>query len=234
MWAQNQYDSRFVGGRCNVKKPKTDENGRIIEQDCFDTNPGTWHMAVVNQIGIAKRGFIIDATYDAEVWNQPVYKYSYTYFNPQTGKPVNTLDEAKVEMKDFTSDKFKKYRSKEAARVVGISMKLIYIAETGPSHAETNSAEHDRQVQVTYNYDVELSADNKIIGGEWYQNAHPDFMWGPTPTAKINDYGLAANESWNGSDSLPDEWKQAATEMSQAMGAPFVKVMDALVAKAAK
>ena len=71
-FAKKRYPTRFIGGRCNTKGPQEDSNGRIIDQKCFDTNPGTWHQAVVNQIAISKRSFIMDATYDYEVWNQPV------------------------------------------------------------------------------------------------------------------------------------------------------------------
>src|SRR5262249_50319012 len=102
LWANNPADSRFIGGRCNVKKPKVDSVGRIIDQDCFDTNPGTWHLAVVNQIGIGKRSFVLDVTYDYEVWNQPARKYSYVYFNPQTLKPVGKLQDAIVAIDDMT------------------------------------------------------------------------------------------------------------------------------------
>src|SRR6185436_9002354 len=79
LWATTDPPSRGVGGRCEDTNPKKDRNGRVISPACFDSNPGTWHLAVVNQIGVAKRSMVIDATYDFEVWNQPVYGYRYRY-----------------------------------------------------------------------------------------------------------------------------------------------------------
>jgi hypothetical protein len=37
---------------------------------------------------------VIDASYDYEVWNQPVYAYTYRYFNPETGKEAKILSAA--------------------------------------------------------------------------------------------------------------------------------------------
>ena len=84
LWANAATLSRFIGSRANDKDPPMDANGRLLSARAFDTNPGTWHMSVVNQIGVARRSFVIDATYDYEVWNQPVYSYRYSYFNPLT------------------------------------------------------------------------------------------------------------------------------------------------------
>ena len=85
LWAKNDYQSRFIGGRCNIKGPERDaETGRVNDPNCRDNNPATWHIAVVNQIAVARRSFVMDATFDYEVWNQPVLEYSYRYFNPMT------------------------------------------------------------------------------------------------------------------------------------------------------
>lgn len=62
LWAKGNFQSRFIGGRCNTKEPTVDEMGRSIEADCLDNNPGTWHLAIVNQIGVFDRSFIMDAS----------------------------------------------------------------------------------------------------------------------------------------------------------------------------
>src|SRR5205814_1983988 len=120
LWANADQPSRFMGGRCNDKNPQQDPNGRIMSADCRDVNPASWHRAIVNSVGIAKRAFVLDVTWDYEVWNQPIYSYEYSYFNPQTNQPVGTLKEATVARSAFTSDKFAKYRSPGTAFVVGI------------------------------------------------------------------------------------------------------------------
>ena len=58
-YAKKKYASKFIGGRCNKKDPATDENGRVIDPVCFDTNPGTWHQAVVNQIAKSKEVLLL-------------------------------------------------------------------------------------------------------------------------------------------------------------------------------
>ena len=92
----------FIGGRCNVSEnPENDddekvkideETGRVLDPKCFDTNPGTWHTVITNKIGRYNESFIMDATFDAEVWNQPVYSYDVQYYHPRTEK-LGTLQE---------------------------------------------------------------------------------------------------------------------------------------------
>lgn len=62
--AEAPFNTRFIGGRCNIQNPEKDENGRVIEPDCVDNNPASWHLSVLNQIGITGRSMIMDATYD--------------------------------------------------------------------------------------------------------------------------------------------------------------------------
>jgi len=168
--------SKFIGGRCNDKQPEQQDN-RPVNSDCRDTNPATWHMAVVNQIGVAKRSFVIDATFDYEVWNQPVYSYKYSYFEPQTKKIANSIEEGRVEVKNFRNDRRRRYRSPQAKWVIGIVMDLTYIAENRPTE-EADLEPNSRTVR--YTYDLELDQNGNIVGGEWYNNIHPDFMWLPS------------------------------------------------------
>ncbi len=180
LWANVKTNTKFIGGRCNKKDPRRDsENGRIIDRECFDTNPGTWHKTVVNQIGVAKRSFIIDATYDYEVWNQPVYSYSYRYFNPQTFETSDFADDVVIKPSDYKKDKFKPYRDPRTARIVGVEMRLEYIAETDPDHRAFDNEDYDYVTSVRYRYDLEINRRGSIIGGEWYSNKHPDFLWTP-------------------------------------------------------
>ena len=180
LWANTRTHQNFIGGRCNEKEPEVDEeNGRIKDQQCFDTNPGTWHKAIVNQIGISRRSLIIDATYDYEVWNQPVYSYNYRYFNLETFEVSRHAADSRIELSDYTQDKFKSYRDKKTKWIVGVEMKIQYIAETHPEHRLVDNEEYDSITSAYYRYDLELDQEGSIIGGEWYSNAHPDFLWTP-------------------------------------------------------
>ncbi len=186
LWATGSQRTKFVGARCNIKDPETDANGRIKNQNCFDNNPGSWHKTVVNQLGKNKKSFVMDATYDVEVWNHPVTAYSYKYFNPQTMEEYDNLDDAIVSMRNFTNDKFRRYRGRKAKSVVGIKMEVQYLVETMPSESSVDSSNQDAHNMAYYVYDLELDRNNNIIGGEWYTNKHPDFLWTPYDNSHAN------------------------------------------------
>lgn len=231
LWAESEFDSRFMGGRCSEAHPRTDENGRILRQECFDTNPGAWHLAVTNQIGIAHRGLIMDASYDERIWNQPILGYTYHYFNPQSMQHVHSLNEARVSIDDFTRDKFKHYRSSKTKNVVGIMMDLTYVAESQPSHAHEDSSDHDHLRTIRYLYDLELDSEGNIIGGEWYMNQHPDFLWVPAPGVHaVSDYENLATGNWDLSGVLPTSWQSAARKASDD-GLPLGKIIEAMISK---
>jgi hypothetical protein len=233
IWANAPYNTRFIGGRCNDKDPATDtDSGRITSQNCFDNNPGTFHAAIINQIGISKRAFVFDATYDYEVWNFPVYKFSYRYFNPQTNEETENLDAATIRLKKFNKDKFKKYRSKDAKNVVGVAMTVSYTVETYATQNSINPETHNAVSTSTYLYDLELNSDGIIVGGEWYQNAHPDFLWTPAPTTQAESYFEdGATGSWNGEAPLPESWKTSAQgAVSQnRTGLPLRKILEKIL-----
>ncbi len=175
--------TRFIGGRCNSKDASLDPiSNRILSPECFDLNPGIWHIVVTNHIGSERRPFIIDASFDYEVWNQPVTQYSYKYFNPKTMDEAGSLEEALVNMNDPQfEDKFADFRKNPAAvQLVGIEMAVTYTTETQPRGIVVDSPESDTENTVVYYYDLELDANGKILGGEWYQNSHPDFVWMPS------------------------------------------------------
>jgi len=228
LWASTKPPTRFIGGRCNDKQPKADPNGRVLSPDCFDTNPGTWHLAVVNQIGAAQRSMIMDATFDYEVWNQPLLAYSYFYFNPILRKVTSNLREAVVSRSAFDNDPFRSYRDKNSVSLVGIVMDLSYIAETLPNHATSDSPEQDRQITVRYFYDLELDDEGRILGGEWYLNKHPDFLWTPAPdTRPATLADSSATGSWNPQQGVPEAWRDAGLIAAQ-NGQPLEKIVSAL------
>ena len=70
--------TKFISSRCNKDEPPTDANGRLILGECRDMNPGTWHVVAGNLMGLRKQGFVLDQTYDDEVWNQPGWEYRVT------------------------------------------------------------------------------------------------------------------------------------------------------------
>lgn len=188
-WASlSSWEGLYVGGRCNVSAAsskdgneedtvtKDEETGRILQEECFDTNPGTWHVVVANKIGRYNESFIMDATFDAEVWNQPVYSYEVRYFNPSRLQ-LGTLAQSIISMDEKweKEDVFAKFRkNKKATHIVGVIMDVTYVYEVEPRHGISAP---DDLYTVTYTYDLELDTQNNIVGGEWHTNLHPDFLW---------------------------------------------------------
>lgn len=212
LWATSPFESVYIGGRCNVKDPEKDKNGRIIDDNCFDSNPATWHLAVTHRLGIQKRSFIIDATYDYEVWNQPVVAYQYMYFNMNTKKLTENLREAITRRVDLESDVFLKYRNPESTQTVGIAMRLGYVVERDADDHESEPPPYSSVVWVDYLYDLELNDSGDIVGGEWYSNLHPDFLWTPKDNARTYSRldAYAEQVEWSGEGPLPKKWMEAS------------------------
>jgi hypothetical protein len=228
LWAQARIGSMLIGGRCEDKYPSTDENGRIIAKNCFDTNPATWHLALLNWVGKAKKSFVFDAIYDYEVWNQPVASYKLEYFNPNTKQTTENLAEAMIPYSEFNNDPYQKYRSANTKFIVGVKLDLSYVVEVRPNQAVGVNQDLPRLVETTYYYDLEIDSGNKVIGGEWYQLAHPDMIWRPNIARVIAD-GEAANSYWDGSFPLPSEfglWSKKASTLNQPLGAILDQLVD--------
>lgn len=233
-WATNPYQSNFLGRRCNEKEPKRDAKGRLLNPDCFDLNPATWHLVVVNLVGQQKRSFVMDATFDYEVWNQPVIGYSYSYFNPQTREPGTSWETSLIRREDFKRDPYAQFRSREARSFVGVSMKVGYVIETSAGAENEDSAEYDSIRWVEYRYDLEMNERGEIIGGEWYLESHPDFIWVPKNGSRPvspQDSGLRGQD-WRDSV-LPEDWVRAA-QRSSPHGVILSTITEALLKKASE
>ena len=239
MWANGSPNAKFIGGRCGDKSPKKDPtSGRVLDQDCFDTNPGTWHLVTVNKLGVEKRSFVLDVTYDYEVWNQPMAGYSYTYFNPATMDRAANVQQAKISYDAFApNDKFRKIREargwaggRKPAYIVGVAMDAEYVVETEPLHLKEDKPELDALTTARWMYDLELDEQGNILGGEWYSNAHPDFLWtyDSTDTPYIQADASASGFWGKSYKTIPSQWTQPAI-MAARQGQPLSKIVNSLI-----
>lgn len=227
LWAQAHFNYNSLGGRCNDKNPKTDANGRIISSDCFDINPSSWHLALVHWVGQARQSFVLDATYDYEVWNQPISSYRLKYFNPQTQKKGG-LRESIVPYAEVKKDPYKKYRSRSTEYLVGVISEVQYVVEEDANHLDSIGNPMDRLVEVTYYYDLELDKDLNIIGGEWYQLGHPDLLWKPERGAVAEVIGEDKFQPWDGLLPVPKDLFELGLRGS-VQKSPLSKILDKLV-----
>lgn len=235
LWSRASAQSYLTGQRCNEKDPSVGKNGRVEDGSCLDTNPATLHLAVVNQLGAGGKSLVMDATYSYEVWNQPIHSYRYTLFDVKTREPSSDVSQAKVAVSDYADDPYAENRSPHAKYIVGVTLELSYVAETSPSPRETDSPEDDAVVTAEYEYDLELNAAGEIVGGEWHQKDHPDFLWTPAPGARARSVGDTYLErkkdrsGWDGNSSMPDSWRHAAANAAR-VSQPLERIVMTLVA----
>ncbi|MBI4402690.1 MAG: hypothetical protein HY537_00935 [Deltaproteobacteria bacterium] len=187
-----QKRTNFVGGRCNSKDTETYDNGRLKQQDCFDTNPRTLLFALAYFIGEQGLSFTEDRTFHAEVWNQGIRSYSLKFFKP--GAPSKLYDNPAQAVVSYNksfkkNDRFQKpltrgnregnkFDDSDISHIVGVVAKVNYTAEVKPQP----DAVEENVLSDTFTMDLELEKDGNdyvVLGGEWHHNAHPDFLWVP-------------------------------------------------------
>jgi hypothetical protein len=226
LWARADVPTRFLGFRCEGS-PARDETGRIVDPNCLDNNPGTFFLTLTNQLGMNNRSFVMDATFDSQVWNFSVISYDGIYFNPQTFQQTTNLQSAIVPVERFTIDKFKRYRSPGTKYVVGITMDITHMNEADANH---RIQVKPRTKTVRYTYDLELDERFQVLGGEWYTRTHPDFIWTFAPDAQakaIGDADINA-EDWDVTQPVPASWA-AAARRSSVKGMPLYSVIKKIV-----
>lgn len=212
LWKQGSYSYKIIGERCDEQLPEISENGRYTTNTCFNTNPGTFHLSLVNQIGQAKRSFIMDSMSNFEVWNYAIVGYSFKYLNPQTKKQFPTPMEATIPISEYANDKFSQFRSPHATHIVEIEAEVEFLREQYPKFQEREEIGENKPTIQVYQYDLELGPDGEIIGGEWLDNEHPDFLWIPLknsiPKGPFDDLILG---NWNPQkELLPKDWIEPA------------------------
>jgi hypothetical protein len=229
LYANSRPPYRMIGSRCDNRLPQIDENGRFIARECFNVNPGAFHLSLVNQIGLAKRAFVMDSVSSNEVWNYPIVGYKFKYFNPESLEEVEKMENAIIPYADFTKDKFSRYRSKKVAKVIGIQADVTFLKDRRPLFKDVENDKHNEPGLVIYRYDLELDKKGKIIGGEWYHGHHPDFLWVTEKEIKAKGpYDDELRGTWNPEKELiPDSWTTVALKSSTTgeVVAPIVETL---------
>ncbi|PID44310.1 MAG: hypothetical protein CSB47_11405 [Proteobacteria bacterium] len=175
----SDYRVSSFGRNCYSKGPVMDRMGRVRDAGCRDTNPGIFHIVLVNQLGVGKRGFVMDTDYSAETWNYPVKSYSMQYLNPQTNQAYANPLHAAIKKKDYTNDRYAAYRSENTQYIIGVQVQLNYQIEAFPQAVNRLGKDYERTFTSNYRYDLELDAYGSVIGGEWdrlFQRNHPDLI----------------------------------------------------------
>ncbi|TDJ04078.1 MAG: hypothetical protein E2O68_08770 [Deltaproteobacteria bacterium] len=213
-----QSKSEFVGRRCDLKQyKKALDEGRIsrnsyikhLVESCEQSvNPAAFHIIITNMIGLRGESFIIDKTWDDEVWNQPLYYYDYETRPYKAripeGSPMETASFVHVKMKVKMvgerpstwkggplieiNPKYKKWKYKVHLSDPSFEDRWKTMAYRLETEDNILWWERDRQktkeeLREEYEYILALDFNGNIIGGKWFgksEKRHPDFIWKQT------------------------------------------------------
>ncbi len=227
-WAVTGGPTALMGNRCgSVVQP-----GVRPGANCLDANPGAFHLATINLLGIHKQPFIIDSSAGYEVWNRPIVSYRYSYFKPGTHRLVRNLQQALILKKDYMQDPYAIYRAPQTHQLVGVWMELTYVSGVPSNTNTSNGPEQDMLSKIAFRYDLELDDKGVIIGGEWQDVSHPDFLWviGNNDTPRtVQDYIIGSGLlSYNGKNPLPDNVAKQAS-LAGLKGEVLYSIVEAML-----
>lgn len=236
LWGKSQSQSllRTNGWKCQTGGQQ-DARGRSSDPRCFNANPAFFHLVAVNQMGLNKRGFIFDKSFSETVWNHPAYRYEFKFFNVNDRLPYTGLsfDEAKAVVTPSMRDPFRQYRAPGTKAIIGVYATVYFSVENrDPDHSLTDNASKDKTDKMNLRYDLELGANDEIIGGEWreYENpfkpnihekrayTHPSIIWIAPAGMKVTstaDWQIEGTP-WDGKGLVPEAWRIAALSASNA------------------
>lgn len=145
--------ARYLGSRCNYDFSANPEAKNLPE--CRDVNAGAFHVALANLVGLRKVGLIADMTTDLQIWNHPIFSFSFKVV--KTTGP--TTDFAPGTTQELTVENAIQYR-----------------LESDPVWKPTNT-EQVYTNRKLLKYIIEINEGGDVIGGKWISENHPDFAW---------------------------------------------------------
>jgi len=175
--------ARRVSLRCNDADSsiKYDAYGRPADSnsECRDTNPGTFHVALANYLGLRQQSLLEDRMLDDEVWTHPMRSYRFRQ-SEVDAKQANRLVGASGNRYRFNDDAHRLFHV--VASVEWVDLVLANAQTNRPLAGSDEAMGGD-----TYEYVLEVDQADRIIGGEWIGNSktrHPDFLWLPLGPAQ--------------------------------------------------
>jgi hypothetical protein len=169
---------RFLGRRCEadfadlqMKLDRGEIDKRIYDWiveglACRDTNAGSFHVVLANELGLNKKGFMADISRDYQVWNQGLYSYVSQFGDIKRQKSPRAALDTVYEVEVITT--------------------VQYIQETGNAWEAEGTRDGYIFGEASYHYRLELNASREIIGGAWISEERPDFLWDMTRAQSTN------------------------------------------------
>ncbi len=216
LYARAQENVIFLGKRCRSRALG------LFTNACDEINPGVFHRTLINRVGNMKKTFIADVSPGSEVWNYPVKKYEFTYFNVFSGEESKNFKEVQELFVKTSRFQASSKRHKRTSYIVGVKAK-VYYADMRPAHTkEFDGIEFDKTLEKEYLYDLELDYNSNILGGESLSENLPDFIWAPNDLT----YPLSIAEKEQ-DPSLPNNLAKLAKKSSKE-GQPLSLIVEKL------
>jgi Transglutaminase elicitor len=167
----------FAGKKAYTSAVAFDPDGRPTDPVYRDTNPGLFHLALTNYLGLRHRGLVAAAVPSGMTLNFPIAAYTV---------------ESSVIITDPTELAALKKFNPHAASINKITTAVTY----ADSHRVLENVDGvDQTFTVQYTYNLEIDAAGNVIGGEWLGDSiknHPDFIW-TSVTGTIDVRALRTN-----------------------------------------
>lgn len=121
-----------------------------------DLNAGAFHIVLANKMGLQGSSFLVDVDRYKEVWNHPVRAYRSQYL--ERSSPRRDAAEG-------------------TASVLRVATTFTYVDESVNSWFPLIGSEDQILKTKDYEYELDLDANDRILGGRWLSNERPDFLW---------------------------------------------------------
>jgi hypothetical protein len=231
LYANHSEAKKMILGVPGVPRPRTEPMGRIFDLSYYGLESSHFHIALVNRFLQNRSSFVLESTYDPYLFHEIVKGYQYEFFNPATGQVTSSMQEAQIPRAAYFQDPFHSFRRNRTHSVVGVFLRLQIVEPLSDTDGDSgiNSTR-----EITLFYDLELDDHNKIVGGEWYHQAHPDFLWAiPHLQRYYQRLSLPPylkSTDWNNprTNPIPETWQKLAHHTYSRRGKLLPEVIEQL------
>jgi hypothetical protein len=138
---------------------KSDKLTSVVGGGTKIINAGAFHTLLVSFIGNRQESFILDTAPGETEWNYPVVGYKMTV-DRSTGIVSPGVDP-------------------RAVKEVHVFADVHMMGTADPSQHAFGKNAYSYIFTKRYEYRIEMTAYNQIVGGTWLGSNRPDFIWKP-------------------------------------------------------